>query len=81
VVNARGKAAGVRLSGVGRLGLGLEDGDVVTSINGRLTPTEDEATAAGAAAWMSGAPTARADVARGDRIVAVTLELPMRGRE
>jgi hypothetical protein len=78
VVGPRGRAAGVRLSGVAPLGVGLVDGDVVTSINGRATPTEDDATAAGTAAWVSGALAANATVLRGSQTIAVTLELPAR---
>jgi hypothetical protein len=78
VVNANGHAAGVRLSGIGALGVGLADGDVVTSINGRPTATEDEATAAGFAAWLSGAPAAQATILRGDQLIGVRLELPPR---
>jgi hypothetical protein len=76
VVDAHGRSAGVRLSGVGALGMGLADGDVVTSIDGRLTPTEGDATSAGSAAWSSGARTVRATILRGDQTIAVTVELP-----
>jgi hypothetical protein len=68
--------AGVRLSGVGALGLGLADGDLVTSINGRPTPSYDDATAAGAAAWASGARAAHATIVRRGETIAVTVEIP-----
>jgi hypothetical protein len=80
VVDAQGRAAGVRLSGVGGLGVGLADGDVVTSIDGRPTRTEDEARSAGSAAWASGAPSVRATIIRGGDTIAVTLELPAGAR-
>lgn len=73
---AQGRPAGVRLSGVGALGLGLADGDVVTSIDGRPTPSFDDATAAGAAAWASGAHAAHATIVRGGETIAVTVEIP-----
>jgi hypothetical protein len=81
VVDEQGRSAGVRLSGVGALGMGLADGDVVTSIDGRPTPTESDATAAGSAAWGSGARSVGATIVRGDQTIAVTVELPTRSRQ
>lgn len=79
VRDGRGAPAGVRLSGVGALGVGLADGDVVTSIDGKPTRTEDDATAAGVAAWTSGEAALHATIVRKDQVVAVTVELPPRG--
>ena len=76
--DGRGATAGVRLSGVGGLGLGLAEGDVVTSIDGRPTRTEDDATAAGMAAWTSGESAVHATLLRKEQVVAVTVELPPR---
>jgi hypothetical protein len=78
VTDAQGRAAGVRLFGVGALGLGLADGDVVTSINGRPTRAEGEAVSAGASAWNSGVRRVDATIARGGVPVSVTLHLPAR---
>jgi hypothetical protein len=78
VRDEHGQPAGVRLSGVGSLGVGLADGDVVTSIDGRPTRTEDEAMEAGAAAWSSGEPALHATIARKDQVVTVTVQLPLR---
>lgn len=78
VRDGRGAAAGVRLAGVGGLGVGLAEGDVVTSIDGKPTRTEDDATAAGMAAWASGEPAVHATLLRKERVVAVTVQLPPR---
>jgi hypothetical protein len=76
-VDAQGRPAGVRLSSVVALGVGLAEGDVVTSIDSRPTPTPDDATAAAAVAWSSGARTARAIIVRGEETIAVTVEIPL----
>jgi hypothetical protein len=78
VADAQGRAAGVRLSGVGGLGVGLADGDVVTSINGRPTRTDEEAISAGTSAWSSGVRWVEATIARGGAPLLVTLHLPAR---
>jgi hypothetical protein len=75
-----GRGAGVCLSGVAGLGVGLADGDVVTSIDGRPTRNEDDATAAGMAAWASGEAAVHATLRRREQVVAVTVELPPRAR-
>ncbi len=75
-VDEHGNPAGVRLSGVGALGVGLVDGDVVTHIDGRPTPTADDATAAGFAAWNAHSRTAHATIVRAGETIAVTLEIP-----
>ena len=45
-VDASGHPVGARLRGVGGLRVGLSDGDVVTSIDGRPTANADDATIA-----------------------------------
>jgi hypothetical protein len=76
VLDARGRPSGVSLYGVGALGVGLADGDVVTAIDGRSTPTADDATSAGLTAWSSGKRSACATIVRGDETIAVTVEIP-----
>jgi hypothetical protein len=78
VTKTQGGLAGVRLFGVSGLGLGLTDGDVVTSINGRQTPADEVAVSAGVSAWTSGAPSVEATIARGNQPLSVTLHLPPR---
>jgi hypothetical protein len=71
-----GRPRGVRLSGVAPLSLGLVDGDVVTSIDGSPTATQDEATAAGLAAWSRGEHRVHATIVRGEHLIPVTMDLP-----
>jgi hypothetical protein len=73
-----GHAVGARLSGVGALGVGLADGDVVTSIDGRLTPNAAEGTGAALAGYAAGEATAHATVLRGGRTLRVTVHIPAR---
>lgn len=77
-VDPTGHALGARLSGVGALGVGLADGDVVTSIEGRATPNATEATTAALASYASGEATAHATVLRGGRTLRVTVHIPAR---
>ncbi len=77
-VDASGHAVGARLRGVGRLGVGLADGDVVSSIDGRATPTAAEATGAAMGAYASGEATVQATLLRGGRTVVVTVHVPGR---
>jgi len=72
-----GRAAGARLAGVGALGVGLADGDVVTSIGGRATPTVDDAMAAAMAAYASGASVVHGTVRRGGETIAVSVGIPV----
>jgi hypothetical protein len=76
VLGQDGKPAGARLSGVGALGVGLADGDVVTSIGGRATSTADEATAAALDAWSAGPHAETATIVRGGEALAVTVHVP-----
>jgi hypothetical protein len=80
VIGADGAAAGVRLHGVGALGVGLADGDLVTSIDGR--PTADVSTGMDAAlrAWASGEAAAHATVRRAGRTLLVTVHIPRHSR-
>ena len=77
-VDPAGHALGARLSGVAGLGLGLAEGDVVTSIDGRPTPNAAEGTAAALASYASGEATAHATVVRGGRALRVTVHIPAR---
>jgi hypothetical protein len=75
-VDEGGHPVGARLHGVGRLGVGLADGDVVTSIEGRPTLGADDATAAAIGAYASGEPVAHATLLREGRTVRVTVHVP-----
>lgn len=75
-VDGHGRHSGVSLIGMTGLGVGLADGDVVTSIDGRPTPTENDATDAVLAAWNSGTYVVHASIVRGGDTIAVTLEIP-----
>ena len=75
-VDESGHAMGARLQGVGGLGVGLADGDVVTSIDGRPTSNADDATAAAIGAYASGEASAHATVLRDGRTLHVTVHIP-----
>jgi hypothetical protein len=75
-VDTEGHAVGARLHGVGALGVGLADGDVVTSIDGRATLDAADATAAAIGAYASGEATAHATLLRDGRTVRVTVHIP-----
>ena len=77
-VSADGRAIGARLYGVGALGVGLADGDVVTSIDGSATPDVTTATGAAMGAYASGEAVAHATVLRGGRTLQVTVHIPPR---
>jgi hypothetical protein len=79
-VDADGRAVGASLSGVRALGLGLDDGDVVTSIDGRATPDVSSALAAAVRAYGSGRDTTRATVLRGGRTLPVLVHIPRRAQ-
>ncbi|HEX8793410.1 MAG TPA: hypothetical protein VF765_20850 [Polyangiaceae bacterium] len=80
VIGADGAAAGVRLHGLGALGLGLADADIVTSIDGH--PVSDVTTGMDAAlrAWASGEAAAHATVRRAGRTLLVTVHIPKHSR-
>jgi S1-C subfamily serine protease len=67
---------GVRLGGVARLGVGLADGDIVTSIDGTKTPDDDTATAVVLGAVGRGGRTVHATLVRGTEPINVVVELP-----
>jgi hypothetical protein len=77
-VDADGRTMGARLHGVRALGVGLAEGDVVTSIDGRATPDVTTATAAGMQAYASGEAVAHATVLRDGRKLHVTVHIPAR---
>lgn len=77
-VDPSGHPLGARLHGVGSLGLGLGDGDIVTRIDGRATATADDATGAALGAYASGEATAHATLLRAGRTVRVTVHIPAR---
>ncbi len=74
--DTEGRAVGVRITGVGRLGVGLADGDVITSIDGTKTPDEESATAAALAAIGRGARSVSGTLLRGNDTINVVVELP-----
>lgn len=76
VVDAEGRASGVRLHGLGALGVGLADSDVVTSIDGVATPDVSTGTDAALRAWASGEAVAHATVLRAGRTLLVTVHIP-----
>jgi len=78
---ADGRPMGVRIAGVAALRLGLDDSDVVTSIEGRSTPDFASALAVAVKAYASGQDAARAIVLRGGRPLAVVLHIPRRVRD
>ncbi len=75
-VDVNGQAIGVRLYGVQALGLGLREGDVVTSLDGRPTRTLDDGTAAATSAFDSGRAEAQATIVREGRTIGVTVQIP-----
>jgi hypothetical protein len=80
VVGSDGVASGVRLHGVGALGVGLADADIVTSIDGRPTPDVSTGMDAVLRAWGSGEPAAHATVLRAGRTLRVTVHIPRHAR-
>ncbi|MDP9035814.1 MAG: hypothetical protein M3O50_13515 [Myxococcota bacterium] len=75
-VDANGHPIGVRLSGVQALGLGLREGDIVTSLDGHPTPTLDDGTVVAKSALGSGRRNAPATILRDGQVVAVMVQLP-----
>lgn len=75
-VGKDGRAIGARLQGVGALGVGLADGDVVTTIDGSATPDVTTATAAAMRAYASGETTVHATVLRNGHTLLVTVHVP-----
>ena len=67
---------GVRLRGVSGLGAGLADGDLVTSVEGTPVKTPEQIADVVAAAVLGGQKHVHGVVRRGDRVIAVTVEIP-----
>lgn len=76
VRDAAGRPAGVRLTGVTSAHVGLQDGDVVIAIDGKPTPTDDDATEVALNAIGRGDGSLRATVTRGAQVFDVVLDLP-----
>ena len=77
-VDGAGRPFGARLHGVGGLGVGLADGDVITSIDGRTTANAGDATTAALGAYMSGEATVHGTLLRGGKTLRVTAHVPAR---
>jgi putative serine protease PepD len=75
-VDPAGRPVGARITGAGALGVGLADGDVVTSIDGRPTVNAADATGAAIGAYASGESVAHATLLRQGRTVRVTVHVP-----
>jgi hypothetical protein len=76
VRGARGEPAGVRLSGVTSIGVGLLDDDVVVCVEGDTTLDEDSAVDTALSAIARGAPVLHAIALRGDQLVSLTADWP-----
>ena len=72
-----GRPAGIRLSGVSALGIGLRDGDVIVAVEGEPALDEDAATDLALSAIARGRSTLHATAMRGDRPFPITAELPL----
>ncbi|MBS2016591.1 MAG: hypothetical protein JST00_27150 [Deltaproteobacteria bacterium] len=77
-ITSDGTAVGARLVGVGKYGTGLEDGDIVVSVNGVRTRTVDAMVSAAMAGVRGGATQISGRVIRGDATIGVILEVPPR---
>ncbi|MGO8992516.1 MAG: hypothetical protein ACLQVI_04265 [Polyangiaceae bacterium] len=71
-----GGGAGIRLTGVTQLRLGLQDGDIVVSVEGEPTPDRDTATDIALGVIARGASVLHARAMRGDQLVSITADLP-----
>jgi hypothetical protein len=74
---ADGRPAGIRLSGVSALGIGLRDGDMIVAVEGAPALDEDAATDLALSAVARGGSTLHATAMRGDRSFSITAELPL----
>ena len=74
---ADGRPAGIRLSGVSGLGLGLRDGDTIVAVEGEPALDEEAATDIALSAIARGGATLHATVMRGERTFPITAELPL----
>jgi hypothetical protein len=71
-----GAPLGARLTGVGKYGLGLRDGDVVVAVQGTRTPTVQAMVGAAMGAASGGATRLSGRILRGGVAYAVVLEIP-----
>lgn len=76
VVPAHGAIAGVALFGISPLGVGLENGDIVTAIEGEPTPDVDSASTAITRALGRGSKTLHGSLNRHGETYAVRVEIP-----
>jgi hypothetical protein len=70
------RPAGLALAGVSGLGVGLRDGDVLTSVGGTPARSYGDVVSAVAGALRSGAPAISGEAWRGEQRVFITVELP-----
>lgn len=73
------RPAGLLLQGVGQFGVGLRDGDVLTSVAGAPASSVGAVVAAVTGAWRAEARVLSAVVWRGDQPIQVAVELPRSG--
>ena len=64
------------MTGVTQLRLGLQDGDIVVSVEGEPTPDRDTATDIALGVIARGASVLHARAMRGDQLVSITADLP-----
>ncbi len=75
-LGADGKPGGIRLTGVSGLAVGLRDGDLLVSLEGEDVATDTAATDVALSAIARGRTRLQARALRGERPVAITVELP-----
>lgn len=73
------RPAGLALGGVGQFGVGLRDGDVLTSVAGAPATSVGAVVAAITGAWQAKARVLSAVVWRGGQQIQVAIELPRSG--
>jgi hypothetical protein len=76
VLGADGRPAGIRLSGVTGLKVGLRDGDVIVAVEGEPTLDEGAATEVSLSAIARGASVLHATGLREERALLITADLP-----
>ena len=75
--DAAGRPIGVRLTGISGTGVGLQDGDLITSIEGAPTMDDDTATDVLLSAIARGKSVIHAKLLRGTRPIDLTVEVPL----
>ncbi|MFO0675554.1 MAG: hypothetical protein U0169_03410 [Polyangiaceae bacterium] len=75
-VDESGASVGVALRGIGKYGVGLRDGDVVTSVDGRPVRDLESGVLAASAALQRGAPEVSGVLLRDGRYVPVVVAVP-----